>query len=238
MLRHLHSDDCLQALLPYCMRFAKTLIRDSPRMFGPLYVAVSVARALISNPTFRYLDAYLPDLLIISLTVLLSAPTLPKNAYEQVLLQDYAADTLPLLVDHAFRRMYANVQPQVTSQLVAILLTQRPQLTEKVGALIGLLHLGLETVANYVLPRLDAIVQEAIALAADADVERHTSGNQMYRQCLKCAGFALHADTFKMAALGFLPITAYSGAAYHQLAPVFGADLLPYVIDDAAMMCL
>jgi hypothetical protein len=238
MLRHLQRDSCLQALLPYCMRFAKLLIRDNPRLLQPLYVAVHVPRAIITNVGFKYLDAYLLDMLMIALTMLMSSAALPKNVYEQHVVQEYAADLLALILNRAMKRMYVTVQPMVTSQLMSLVVTPAFQSTEKLGAVLALRYLGLETVVNYLLPALGALVDEAVGQVVEAEIDRHNAGVELYWECVRTAGMALHADTFKTAALGFFAGMASSKATYGTMVQKMGADLLPYVIDDSALLYL
>jgi histone H3/H4 len=237
MLRALRTEDYLQGLLPDYLRLGQQLLRDNARIFGKLYVAVSLARAICCNPEVKFLDSYLPQLMTIGLSVLLSSNLLPKSLYEQIVLQEYAADLLRVLVELAYERTYVLVQPRLTEQLVSVL-EMSENVVEKVGAMTAILNLGLETVAGYGLPPWRGVLNQAAALCNENEVDKHDLGNYLYEMELKSAGFCFHADTYRMWALGMSPFGGYSGPRYRELMDGFGEDLIPYVIDDSCFLYL
>jgi hypothetical protein len=109
---------------------------------------------------------------------------------------------------------------------------------EKVGSLVGLSQLGLETVARYVLPKLREFVAQIEGEMADFDLDSKQMRDLTYRQALNTAGFAVHADSVRMAATGLLPLSPYTGAGLGEMMDTFGEDLLPYVVDDSSILYL
>jgi hypothetical protein len=164
----------------------------------------------VSNPSFKNLHAYLNDMQMIALTLLLRSSTFPKAFCEKLVLQEDAADLLRS--SPATRRMSVTVQPMVTS----ILAMPGFQLCEKLGSLLALRRLELATVANHLLPNLSALVGGAAAQVADSDVERVTAAVALHRACVKSAGLPLHADACKIPALAFLPGSACSRDRSHN----------------------
>jgi hypothetical protein len=238
ILRVLSRESCLQTLLPYFVRLGKLLLRDYPRSFRELYVSIAIVRALFANQSLRFLDIYLQDFISICLTLLLSPSVLPRNLFELLLLQEHASELLQRLCDRAFARPYPSLQPTLTSQLMSIFIETNRNLVEKLGSLIGLAHLGLETVSRYVLPILKGLLRDLDSPISDLDLDRQQLRSLMYRQAVATGGRALHADTYKMAAVGFLPLTSYSAATYIDLADAFGADMVPYIMDESSMLYL
>jgi len=235
-LAFLRSADYVQTLVPYFATQATMLVTDS-REDRRLYIALSLLRALVVNTNLRFLDVYMVPFITVALSALLSPGVLPKAPFGQGVLQNYAADLLAEIANTVDARAYATVQPWVAAQLVAI--TAGPAgVTEKVGAVAGLTRLGLETAAVGVLPHIQRLLRDARAAVAKGDTKKHALGVGLNGRALKAAGFCVHADTFQMAAFGFLPVNVYAGRHYDAFIGQFGADLLPFVVDDGSLLYL
>jgi hypothetical protein len=237
MLGALRHKAYLQGLLPDCIRFAQQIIRDSPRSYSKLYVAASMARAMCGNSGLVFLDSYLPQIMTIGLSILLSSNLLPRSLYELSVLQEYAADLIRVLVERVYEHVYVLVQPRLTEQLVSTVVMSE-NMVEKAGAITGLRYLGLETVSGYVLPACRGVLGRAEQLCSENEAERRDLGKRVYELELKSVGSCLHADTYKMTALGFFPFDGYSREMYREMLSIFGSDLMQYVVDDSSFLYL
>ena len=240
MLDLLRRSDAIQTIVPYFVTNSLKMLKDT-RVCKKL-VAVRAVKALCSNANIKFLDVYMAEMLTVGLTVLLNPGLLPMNLGEQLILQNAAADLVAELMDRSFRRSYAMVQPRITSELTSVLLyNDRKEkggglgIVEKRGALIGLIRLGLPTVASSVIPHLDTLLKETEQVVAEEDLEKYTVGTSLYYQELKAAGLCVHLDTYKMSASGSFPISIAS-SRYSKMREQFGADLLPYVVDESSLM--
>lgn len=244
MLFRLQHFDALQTFVPYFVSSSVKMLREA-RVFRKLDVALSVVRALCANRHIKFLDVYSTEMLTIGLTLLLNSSVLPNELDTQLILQNSSADLLFQIVELAFKQSYATVQPRITSELTSVVLSELTKektgtgigMIEKRGALIGLIRLGLSTVSSCVIPHLGCLLDEAEQAIRNSDLEEHTNGMSLYYQELKAAGMCVHSDTYRMSAYGIYPMNVYS-EQYPKLREQFGADLLPYVVDESAFMYL
>lgn len=237
MLKFLSNSSIIQTLIPYFLTQSTIITTHEARIYKRLYTAVSISYAFTGNSSLRFIDSYLREMITISLTLLMSSGVLPRNIWEQVTIQDHAATLLQRLVDRTYKRMYANVQPRITSQLTSVLCMKRIGPIEKIGALKGLTELGIETITYHVLPCVDELAKETTKIMQESDPERHSQAVQLHHQQLKAAGLCIHEDTYQCG-LGFLPALVNTAATYSKLSEHFGADLQPYVIDDSSFLYL
>ncbi|KAH0794406.1 transcription initiation factor TFIID subunit 6-like isoform X1 [Histomonas meleagridis] len=235
-LYDLQMSPSIQSLLPYYLRFCFTLQRDNPHVYGEIYTSISVARTMVSNRNLRFFDVYLPHFITLALTSLLSSSIGSSNFCEFLLQREYSADLLKALIDFSFRHAYTFVQPKLTAQLLYVLFSQKRKLPEKYGALNGLFYFGIDSISNYVLPKLQMILSNLENETKDLDIQKQNLCVMFYHLILKSTGFCLYSDTYKMAASGKLPIIGASLEQYRNLMNLFGSDLVPYIVNDDSFL--
>ncbi|OHT10894.1 putative TBP-associated protein [Tritrichomonas foetus] len=238
MFKNLHFATYIQTLLPYFLRFSLLLLRDYPNRYDMLYVSVSTIRALVSNRSLRFLNVYMPHFITVALSCLLSPQIGPKLWNELFILRTYSVDLLRCLLRHTFEQGYSTVQPRITAQFLGVLLRGTFGLTEKCGALQGLLAMSLETASKFVLPNIIPVIDELGSKNNEGDLNESQLRMHFYSLCASAFGRALHADTFRLKALGMVPIHGYSKDLYRDMMDTFGSDATHYVVDDSAFMYL
>jgi transcription initiation factor TFIID subunit 6 len=240
MLLDLRQETCLETLLPYYLQFCFSLIRNYPNQFDKLYVSVSVARALAQNDDLS-VDIYLDKMISLAETFLLSPKVGSKALHERFLLQDYAADLLKLLLDKSVAH-YPNVEPTVASELLSVLRDPQKTLGQKYGALVGLTASGLTATSSFLLQVLPMLVTEVAAdkiEGAPRSIARAREGcTRLYGVAVRAAGLCVHSDSYMMTATGRLEYSPKAMPNYRAVAEVFGADLLPFWIDDTSVLSL
>ncbi|OHT02425.1 putative TBP-associated protein [Tritrichomonas foetus] len=231
MLFNLRKEKCLETLVPYYIRFSQKKMIETPKKYNNLYISVSVVRAIVQNEDISS-DIYIQQLISIALTLLVSVCPIP----EQFIIRDYAADLLKLIVDKSVAN-YPTVQPNLTAQLISILMNPKPTVSQKYGALAALQKFGLETTSEYLSPILPKLLRDSNMLKV---VHSKNSENltKFYDSAVQTAGLCLHSDSYKTTSTGLYPMNPKTMSNYREIMDTFGADLLPYYIDDAALLAL
>lgn len=238
MLKNLKTNCCIQTLLPYYLRFSFLLLHDYPHKFDMLYVAISTIRSLVANNSLRFFDVYMPHFITIALSSLLSPQIGPKLWNELFIIRSLAADLLRFLLIHSFEQGYSSVQPRITLQLLSVLLKSEYGISEKCGALQGLVSMDLETTSKFVLPYIGDLINELGAKSMEGDLNYTQHRKHFYSLCVSSFGSTLHADTYRMNALGIVPSQGYSKNLYREMMDIFGDEALDYVVDDSSFLYL
>ena len=235
MLKNLNTVGCIQTLMPYYMAFTFYLVRNYPRNFDMLYVAISTIRSLVANQHLRFFDVYMPHFITITLTCLISNQVGPNLSSDLFIIRRYAADLLRYLFAFAFKKGYASVQPRITAQLLGVLLDGHRQISELCGALQGLLSIDLETTSRFVLPNIVKVLDSLPPKSSD-DLNYSQLRMQFYSLSLSGFGSILHSDTYRLQALGMIPIHGYSRDIYREMMDTFGSEAAHYVVDDSSFL--
>ncbi|KAK8861051.1 hypothetical protein M9Y10_012743 [Tritrichomonas musculus] len=238
MLKNLKTNRCIQTLLPYYLRFSFLLLHDYPHKFDMLYVAISTIRSLVANHSLRFFDVYMPHFISITLSCLLSPQIGPKLWNELFIIRSLAADLLRFLLKHSFEQGYSSVQPRITLQLLSVLLKSEYGISEKCGALQGLISMDLETTSKFVLPHIGDLINELGKKSMEGDLNYTQLRMHFYSLSVSAFGATLHADTYRLNALGIIPAQGYSKDLYHDMMDIFGDEALNYVVDDSSFLYL
>ena len=238
MLKNLRTNRCIQTLLPYYLRFSFLLLHDYPHKFDMLYVAISTIRSLVANNSLRFFDVYMPHFITIALSSLMSPQIGPKLWNELFIIRTLSADLLRFLLMHSFQQGYSSVQPRITLQLLSVLLKSEYGLSEKCGALQGLISMDLETTSKFVLPYIGDLINELGSKSTEGDLNYTQLRMYFYSLCVSSFGSTLHADTYRMNALGIVPAQGYSKNLYRDMMDIFGDEALNYVVDDSSFLYL
>jgi hypothetical protein len=238
MLLDLRQETCLETLVPYYIQFCFSLVRNYPTQFDRLYVSVSVARALAQNDDLS-IEIYLDKLISLAETFLLSSKVGSKALHERFLAQDYAADLLKLLLDKAFSH-YPNVEPTVAGELISVLRDPQKTPGQKYGALTAVTAFGLTAISAFLLIVLPPLVTEVEHREAEGRVPpRVREGHaRLYEAAVAAAGLCIHSDSYMMTATGRIEYSPKAMPNYRAVADAFGADLIPYWIDDTSVLSL
>jgi transcription initiation factor TFIID subunit 6 len=235
MLYQLRREQCLETLFPYYLQFCFKLVRDTPTLFEKHYVAVAVCRALTQNEDLNW-EIYLDKLISLAMTVLLSAKIGAKMPSEQFLIRDSAAELLRVIMDKAISH-YPYIEPTVAGQLVHVLVDDQTAISQKYGALMGLIAFGLNALSEFALQALPLVIDQI----AGIEVNRTRMADmrvRVYDAGVKAAGLCIHSDTYMMTATGRLSYSPKSASNYRAVMDTFGADLLPFYMDDSAMLTI
>ena len=237
VLFELRRMTCLGILLPYYLQFCLKLINFEKNDFDKLYVALSTCRALAQNDDLN-IEMYQNRFMGVTLSVLVSPKIAPRVLSDQFMLRAYAADLLRVIVDKTVVN-YANVEPTVTNQLLSVLV-RRTTLAQKYGALAGLTALGVETISQFLQPLLPAVISDILetARAPTAGGKTFEMACRAYEAGVEAVGLCVHYDTYGMTAAGRICYSARSKQNYRHIADTFGSDMLPYYVDESALIGL
>lgn len=238
ILTELKRRPCLGLLLPYYLQFCLTLVIREKNDFDKLHVALATARALAQNEDLN-IEMYLQRFMKLTMSMLLSSGIAPPILSDQFMLRAYAADLLRLLVDKSLVN-YPNVEPTVTNQMLSALTERSAPLAEKYGAVVGLTALGLETISQFLQQAVPVVVGDVLttARAVTTGGEGFEMASRVYEAIVEAVGLCVHNDTYLMTAMGRICYSARSRPNYRKVMDTLGADLLPYYIDESALMGL
>ena len=242
MLKHLKVEKCLETLVPYFIQFSQTIIVDYPNDFDKLYLAVSVAKALTKNDDIS-IDIYLQSMISIALTLLVSDKIKLPQISDNFMIKTYACDLLKSLVDKAVVN-YPNVQPTITTNLLSVLIDDKEVpygIPQKFGAASALFNFGLDTVSSYLFPTIPKLLEELESISQiSSSYYDDESIIRFYDILLASVGHCIESDTIKLLATGIVPLNPKSmpnnNENYYQLIDIFGADLIPYCIDESSIL--
>lgn len=234
MLSHLKKEKCLETLVPYYINFSETEMMNV-KSYDKLYIAISVATALCQNDDISA-DIYKHQFIMIALTLLASSKILPSNLNEQYIIRDYAADLLKIIIDKNTIN-YPKMEPTLTKQLITIILDLKKTPSQKYGALAALQMFGLETISNFVLRILPTLMEDQSIIKA-AHSKNSEQVTRLYDKAVATAGLCIHSDTYKTTSTGRIPLKPKSMTKYRQVMDTFGSDLLPYYIDESALLSI
>ena len=227
----LSTQDCIQTLVPYYIRFSLVQFRDHPNDWNTLFSSLCTARSLIQNSSLKYIDCYLQSFITIALSFLLSPNMLKKNALEFIRMVDMAAEFL-LVICEKLKEQYPTVQPHITSQLLSVLLKDTT-VNEKYGAFAALSAFGSQAIAAFILPNVGEIVNDLLKNAMrSGDRDTRLIAQTMYDRIVSSVGICLHDDTAKSTYSGVLEYAPKTYKERQNIIDVFGVQLLPYYIDD------
>jgi hypothetical protein len=200
---------------------------------------MSPSRALAQNEDLA-IDVYLDKIISLAETMLLSTKVGAKTLPEGFLIRDYAADLSRVLMDKSVTS-YPNVEPVVVSELISVIRDPATTLPQKYGALVGVIAAGPSPVSGFLLKIFPLLVAD---LGADPDAQvralarKREMETRLYNAAVLAAGVCLHNDSYLMTATGRFSYSPRAMPSYREVANAFGADLLPYFVDDAALLSI
>lgn len=236
MFKYLAKESCIQSLIPCFVRLSQQSLTQNHHDYNSIYTSIGIVEALISNTNdLKFFEVYINHFLSIILSVMLSTAIGSKSLSLNNRLREYASRVLAALMDRVYL-YYPSLQPRLTSQLLSFIINNR-SLKERYGAIAGLMAFGNFTISKYLLPEIPNLIA-SLNTEDENDPEKRTMAMMIYQMALKSAGNCLHGDTFRMTALGFLPLTSLTYVNYREIMDTFGTDLSPYCVDESAFLYL
>ena len=118
-------------------------------------------------------------------------------------------------------------------------------LGQRFGAITALHKFGLDTLSNFVLRVLPSVINDPTLLKLSHSKYPEQAA-RFYGATVNAVGYCIHSDSYKMTATGqdnlpnwfVLPLKPKTGTYYREIMDTFGADLLPYYIDESAFLSL
>lgn len=238
MFSKLATIDCIQTLVPYYIRFSLVQFRDHPDDWDTLYASLCTARALVQNNKLLYIESYMQSFITIALSFLLSPEILRTKPIALIRMRELAAELLLVICDK-IQHNYPMVQPNISAQLLSVLLTREHSVSEKYGAFCGLNAFGSETISGFILPHIDHIINELVnGPMKDGDRNIRMIAATMYDTVVNAVGLCLYNDTARCYHNQTLELAPKTAEQRERIFEVFGSSLLPFYIDDSVELSI
>ncbi|KJE92714.1 transcription initiation factor TFIID complex 60 kDa subunit [Capsaspora owczarzaki ATCC 30864] len=230
----LAADPGLHQLVPYLSQFIADKILQNLNNLPMLMNIMLMTKALVSNPEL-HLEPYIHQLMPAVLTCVLGKRLCQRHTENHWALRVLAAQVVSIIC-RRYSSSHNQLQPRTAKTLLKVFLDPHKPLTSHFGAVVGLEHLGAETISALILPNFASYVA-LLALKRDPSIPENVltvreEAERVHGALLSAVGNLLkHRGVSSTPSGLFDPLTELAPDVEKYYAVVhnyFGSALLPY----------